>query len=116
MYGDYDVIGLEFYNSGESGVLQVHGDDKCSNQDRPCCIHRPSDHPLRNSPMVWDGLKYVMYRKCSHDIFHPDPDHLSYVEAHEPTGCHTVSVSHASENPIGTAQRMHECDGCCGQA
>lgn len=113
---DYDVIGLEFYYSGEEGTLQVHGRDMCSNQDRACCIHAPSSHPLAVAPLVWDGLKYLMYRKCEHGHLHPDPDHLGYVEARERTGCHTVSISSREGNPFVTAQEKHTCDGCCGSA
>lgn len=109
----YDLVSLEFLGSGETGVLHTHGTWACDGHS--CCIHRPSDHPLRGAPLVWDGRAYRMHRRCEHGQIHPDPDHVAYLENWERQGAHTVSVIGPVETPLIDAQRSHDCDGCCGQ-
>lgn len=85
-----DVIPVITCDTG--GVLvNIHKPDKCAG--RPCCIHNPSDHPLRDAPMLWRGDRRIMERICEHRIGHPDPD--------------DVRVRTYWEDAI------HGCDGCC---
>jgi hypothetical protein len=72
--------------------LVVHTPDECG--DEPCCIHNPSEHPLRDWPLHWRG--HVMERICSHGIGHPDPDDLAW--------------RRRSGQPDPS---VHGCDGCC---
>jgi hypothetical protein len=58
-----------------------------------CCIHNPSNHPLRNSSQVWRPDKGIVERICPHGIGHPDPD--------------DVKVR------FDRYARVHGCDGCC---
>jgi hypothetical protein len=61
-------------------LVRTHGSAFCEG-DPSCCIHNPSDHPLRFAPLRWvqfqpdEGL---MFRVCRHDTIHPDPDALLY--------------------------------------
>ena len=72
----------------ESGqvLTKVHDPEKCSGEF--CCIHNPSDHPLREFPRYWRADRGMMERICPHGIGHPDPDDI---------------------NP----DTVHGCDGCC---
>lgn len=72
--------------------LIVHRSDVCAGHF--CCIHNPSEHPLRERPLNWRG--HVMERICEHGIGHPDPDDLAW------------------RDRIGRdASGVHGCDGCC---
>jgi hypothetical protein len=48
----------------------VHSSEQCAG--RPCCIHNPSDHPMRG----WKQLFYagMMFRISDDDGLYPDPD------------------------------------------
>jgi hypothetical protein len=49
-----------------------------------CTLHALSDHVLRGCTQVWAGG--LMWRKCEHDAYHPDPDEMpnpDVVDAHE---------------------------------
>lgn len=59
------------------GWLKHHSLEDCSNTV-PCCIHDPSDHPMKDFPLVWRDDQSAMERRCPHDIGHPDPDDLMY--------------------------------------
>lgn len=71
-------------------ILYVHHPDTCAGDDRPCCIHKPSDHHMRSWPQLWRGDGHFMERLCAH-MGHPDPDDLHHAKR-------------------GGA---HGCDGCC---
>lgn len=79
-------------------VLRTHGPDQCSGEF--CCIHNPSDHPLKAAPLNWRGDRGLMERLCEHGIGHPDPDDLAHKRRTMPD---------YSERAWGT----HGCDGCC---
>ena len=75
-------------------LINVHPPDACSGEH--CCIHNPSDHPLRDAPMHWRSDKGVMERICVHGIGHDDPDDVA----------HRERVGRESSG-------VHGCDGCC---
>ncbi|WP_394621319.1 hypothetical protein JNUCC0626_20140 [Lentzea sp. JNUCC 0626] len=81
-----DVICLH-----DGRVMSTHPDTACT-WDR-CCVHRPSDHPLKTAPLFWDHDKRIMLRRCKHNNLHPDPDDLK-VRTWED-------------------EAFHYCDGCC---
>lgn len=60
---------------GERNIL-VHEKDNCAGQN--CCIHNPSDHPLKNAPLNWRSDRRIMERFCEHGAGHVDPDDLWY--------------------------------------
>ena len=74
--------------------LRTHAPDQCSGEH--CCIHNPSNHPLRDAPMHWRSDKHVMERICEHGIGHADPDDVAHRKR--------IGVKHAG---------VHGCDGCC---
>lgn len=57
-------------------LMQTHGPKMCVGSW--CSLHQPSDHPLKNAPLVWSTEVATMFRVCSHLALHPDPDALSY--------------------------------------
>ena len=86
------------YTTGTGQVLRgVHPKKEC--RGRPCVIHNPSDHHMKDWPTNWrDGGWFDvkpphMERICPHGIGHPDPDDMAYLGA----------------DVIG----VHGCDGCC---
>ena len=97
--GEYrDVIVLH-----NGSTLETHGRRLCHGPY--CCIHKPSDHPLNNRPLIWrdDSPLPFMERKCVHGIGHPDPDSLAYLRwAIRPQYAEMVE-----------GLEIHGCDGCC---
>lgn len=79
---------------GGAVLTGVHSAEKCAG--RPCVIHNPSDHHMRDWPLVWRADKGIMERLCLHKVGHPDTDDLVY---HVSQGRSFLGV--------------HGCDGCC---
>jgi hypothetical protein len=75
----YQLVGGEV-------VINVHPQDNCAG--RPCCVHNPSDHHMKDWPQHYRMDRGLMERICSHGVGHPDPDDV---------------------NP----DIVHGCDGCC---
>jgi hypothetical protein len=83
-------------------IARIHPASACAG--RPCVIHAPSDHRMREWPTnfrsSWDPLSIKpdhMERICPHGVGHPDPDDLAY----------RISIGEESAG-------VHGCDGCCG--
>ena len=91
--------------------LRVHSPDQCTG--RPCVIHSPSDHHMRDWPMQWRADKYRMDRRCEHDCYHPDPDHMAYVRSLTPEH----DCDDDCEYPHLEWQSVHGCcpERCCFQ-
>ena len=64
----------------------VHPPGVCAG--RACVVHGPSEHHMRDWPMVWRPFRGQVERTCPHGIGHPDPDQAG--------------------------DTTHGCDGCCG--
>lgn len=57
--------------------FKVHSGEDC--KGRQCCIHNPSDHPLKDAPLNWRADRRLMERLCPKcGCGHPDPDDLYY--------------------------------------
>lgn len=92
---------------GPQELVNVHSYTQC--EGRHCCLHNPSDHPLRDAPRNWRGELGIMERLCEHGIGHPDPDDLAYrngVIASDPDLTE-------EEKEYRTDPGIHGCDGCC---
>lgn len=74
-------------------IVGVHDASQC--EGRPCVIHAPSDHSMRDFPTHWRGDRGIMERICPHGVGHPDPDDQAYLAS------------------IGHRDGVHGCDGCC---
>lgn len=72
--GHIDFEGNPHY--GPYRLTNVHDESLC--QGRCCVIHYPSDHHMRDYPLIWNSLETQMERLCEHDFTHPDPDDLLY--------------------------------------
>ena len=77
---------------------RAHTKGECRN--RPCAIHRRSDHALRGWMQRWRTDRYLMERVCSHGIGHPDPDHIAFIRK-------------KSGDAHARMDSLHNCDGCC---
>lgn len=96
----------ELWVDGAGKYVEIHErTDDCL--EHGCCIHNPSNHPMRDFPQVWrEAIPIVdlkpshMERICPHGIGHPDPDSLAYLRR---TGREDLA-RHLS---------VHGCDGCC---
>ncbi len=102
---EYDLIGNVNVAEPTHGVqigktvLVTHPESACAD-DPACCIHKPSDHKLKDAPLNWRGDRGLMERICEHGVGHPDPDHLA----------HTYRLAGAS---AASVEAVHGCDGCC---
>lgn len=67
-------------------LRNVHSPNGCFG--RPCIIHAPSDHHMRDWPIIWRDDRGITERACAHGVGHPDPD----------------------QRP---GDMIHGCDGCC---
>lgn len=88
---------------GNGIVLRnIHDETDC--EGRPCVIHHPSDHHMKEWPLNWrDGgmfdIKPAHFERiCPHGIGHPDPDSMAY------------------QRLLGVDVGTHGCDGCCAPA
>lgn len=79
-----------------SFLQNVHSPDKCRGYS--CIIHNPSDHHMREWPMVWREWHGYFERTCPHGIGHPDPDDVAY-------------RLRIGDRSVG----VHGCDGCCAR-
>lgn len=78
-------------------MVSVHSPQLCGT-DRPCVIHRPSEHHMRGWPLNWRWDRGIFERICEHGIGHPDPDDAAY------------------RHSVGDHDTVHGCDGCCAAA
>ena len=85
-------------------TLNTHSPEQCGLKDY-CCIHNPSDHPLKDAPFEWlDEIKAI-YRVCEHGVLHPDPDSLRFrMAVGDFSMVEAISSVHLVEE---------NCDGCC---
>lgn len=78
--------------------LRVHNRKYCEGEF--CTIHNPSDHRMKDWPMIWRGDRGIMERTCPHGIGHPDPDDSDYRKRRDGDSGNYDSG-------------IHGCDGCC---
>jgi hypothetical protein len=90
---------MELFRLGDR-MLRVHPASQCAGQES-CCIHKPSDHVMRDFPMHWREDRGLMERICPHGVGHPDPDHMAHVER-------------TQGREAADTEYVHGCDGCCG--
>lgn len=88
------------YVTGTGQVIRnIHKPEQCAG--RPCVIHNPSDHSMREFPThfrdggMFDIKPPHMERICEHGVGHPDPDDAAFMQS------------------IGQDVSVHGCDGCC---
>jgi hypothetical protein len=78
--------------------LRVHPASACA-KDETCCIHKPSDHHMREWPLNWRGDRGLMERiDPETGTGHPDPDAVAF---------------HLSNHPNDKYFAVHGCDGGC---
>lgn len=58
-------------------VYQIHSPSICLGQ--PCAFHNPKKHHMWEWPWMLNGHQnYMMFRLCSHNQLHPDPDSVDF--------------------------------------
>lgn len=65
-----------FTLSDGSTLQKVHPATACAG--RPCAIHSPSAHHMREWPTRWNEATRAIERQCPHEVWHPDPDDLAF--------------------------------------
>lgn len=90
----------DFVFTLDGNGLRTHSESRCVGDF--CCVHNPSDHPLRHAQLNWRADRYLMERICTHGIGHPDPDDLAYKRRQM-----------SSDEYNNYAFGVHGCDGCC---
>lgn len=88
-----------FTDSAGKKLAGIHSKDKCKDRTH-CPIHHPSDHHMKDWPLVWGKSKKIFYRRCPHGKYHPDPDSVKFWIL---SGKDIDSLGHSGQN----------CDGCC---
>lgn len=89
----------ELWALPDGSVMEnVHPAAVC--EGRPCVMHNPTDHHMREWRMRFRNDTGVCERICAHGIGHPDPDSLAYFR--DERGLKMMGV--------------HGCDGCCRKA
>ena len=69
------VIGVE-----GAFLTNVHPAGQCAGET--CWVHRPSEWPLRDAPVVADRSTLVIYRRCEHGRLHLDIDDRLFRRRH----------------------------------
>lgn len=60
-------------------LRNVHSYSSCAG--RPCVIHDPTDHAMRDWTLHWRSDRGIFERFCpEHGTGHPDPDQIPYWE------------------------------------
>jgi hypothetical protein len=96
----------ELFVDGAGTHVEIH-ERNAECEEHGCCIHNPSDHPLRDAPLVWrsagpfDVKPSHMERICEHGVGHPDPDALAHLRR-------------IGRDEMAEGLAIHGCDGCCG--
>lgn len=89
---------MEYFTCSDGLQILVHNEEHCDGNG--CCIHSPSDHHMKEWPLVWDQENKQMQRVCQHGCCHPDPDDVAF-RARRPDYVQSANGS------------KHWCDGCC---
>jgi hypothetical protein len=83
--------------AGHEVEVLVHSAEDCRLVNGHCVFHAPSDHPLKNAPMILRLDKQALVeRVCEHGVGHDDPDSCAFLE-----------------EALGDWPGIHGCDGCC---
>jgi len=75
---------------GSTRIYKTHDSRACF--PNPCCVHRVSNHHMKDWPQNYREDIGVTERICPHGVGHPDPD---------------------QPYPADSAKWIHGCDGCC---
>lgn len=89
------TVGRKYKTGTVQIVANIHSPTLC--EGRPCPIHNPTNHSMRDLPTHFRDDRVLMERICPHGIGHPDPDDLWYKE-------NVLKLTH---------EGIHGCDGCC---
>lgn len=77
----------------------VHSDTQCEGQW--CVMHNPSPHHMWSWPITLRNTG-LMERVCEHNVGHPDPDSLAWLDR-----------NYERERGTDSGLWSHGCDGCC---
>lgn len=90
----YSAEDDRLYLSDDNFYVNNHKRDQCAGEF--CCLHNPSDHPLKDAQLNWRADRGIMERICEHGIGHDDLDDLAF------------------RRKMGVeSSGIHGCDGCC---
>lgn len=90
-----------FWLADGSIITNTHPSTDCSGP-LGCALHAPSDHPLRDAPLVYYPSTGGLGRRCAHQD-HPDVDDIAWRGR--------GATNYAGRRP----EWLHQpCCGCCG--
>lgn len=82
--------------------LETHPRRRC--EGRPCVVHAPTIHALRDFRLSWREDRQIFERICTHGVGHPDPDSMWFWR----------ELERSRDWPgFAAGQAVHGCDGCC---
>lgn len=84
---------METVKLSSGQVIRMHSKEDCSGF---CPIHNPSNHHMKDWPLLWRNDRHIFERICVHGVGHPDPDTMAYL------------IDKGS-----TDTGIHGCCGCC---
>lgn len=76
---------METFTTNAGTKLRVHDRERCEGE--VCIIHNPSDHHMRDWPLIWRDDRGCFERVCSCGVGHPDPDDRNHDGVHGCCGC-----------------------------
>jgi len=77
--------GVHFLHKSNQKLVNVHSIEKCTG--RPCPIHNPSDHHMKDWPQHYRVDRGIIERTCEHGVGHPDPDDINAKGINSTHGC-----------------------------
>ena len=96
-------------------LRNVHDPSKCAG--RPCVIHAPLDHHMRDWPLHWRDDRGIFERICGHGVGHPDPSQFAYWDEQRqswrPSIADDVIDDRIGESNPWECMGVHGCDSCC---
>lgn len=92
----------------------VHPADVCAG--RACVIHHPTEHHMRDWPILWRNDRGIFERICEHGVGHPDPDQYAYWRQARESWRPPINADIIDGLPVSNpfdGIGIHGCDGCC---
>lgn len=106
---------MEEYVTGTNQKILVHNKEQC--KGRNCCIHNPSDNPMKDWPTNWRQDRHLMERICPCGVGHPDIDDLAFKKQLFKKEAKKLFKNKKDrekyiEQKMST-ESVHGCCGCC---
>ncbi len=89
----------KFTDSFGNKLVNVHPkSEECL--EYGCPIHSPSDHTMKDWPLLWRNDRRIFERIDSEGVGHPDPDTLKF-------------IARTRGQEVADIESVHGCNGMC---